>query len=135
MFYLKFWFLQVGDIVSVIDMPPKVLSTWWRGKHGFQVSKKNTKCGKTQRTFSVYSISVAAYKMCQEMALEMFKDVCDSGVSPDLSLVVLCCLSSPPVRCRPSIPFLNWLEPGCRQSQAWGLTTFQVIRALNMPCF
>uniref|UniRef100_A0A8C0SJJ4 Rho GTPase-activating protein 32 n=1 Tax=Canis lupus familiaris TaxID=9615 RepID=A0A8C0SJJ4_CANLF len=29
--------LEVGDIVSVIDMPPKVLSTWWRGKHGFQV--------------------------------------------------------------------------------------------------
>ena len=28
---------EVGDIVSVIDMPPKVLSTWWRGKHGFQV--------------------------------------------------------------------------------------------------
>jgi len=29
--------LQVGDIVSVIDMPPKELTTWWRGKHGFQV--------------------------------------------------------------------------------------------------
>ncbi|XP_058520095.1 rho GTPase-activating protein 32 isoform X1 [Ochotona princeps] len=29
--------LEVGDIVSVIDMPPKVLSTWWRGKRGFQV--------------------------------------------------------------------------------------------------
>eukprot|EP00069_Balaena_mysticetus_P012000 bmy_07368T0 len=29
--------LEVGDIVSVIDMPPKVLSTWWRGKHGFQL--------------------------------------------------------------------------------------------------
>lgn len=28
---------QVGDIVSVIDMPPKELTTWWRGKHGFQV--------------------------------------------------------------------------------------------------
>ncbi|KAB1254867.1 Rho GTPase-activating protein 32 [Camelus dromedarius] len=32
--------LEVGDIVSVIDMPPKVLSTWWRGKHGFQVGNK-----------------------------------------------------------------------------------------------
>lgn len=29
--------LQVGDIVSVIDMPPKELTSWWRGKHGFQV--------------------------------------------------------------------------------------------------
>lgn len=28
---------QVGDIVSVIDMPPKEDTTWWRGKHGFQV--------------------------------------------------------------------------------------------------
>jgi len=27
----------VGDIVSVIDMPPKEDTTWWRGKHGFQV--------------------------------------------------------------------------------------------------
>ncbi len=30
-------FSQVGDIVSVIDMPPKEDTTWWRGKHGFQV--------------------------------------------------------------------------------------------------
>lgn len=30
--------IQVGDIVSVIDMPPKEEGTgWWRGKHGFQV--------------------------------------------------------------------------------------------------
>uniref|UniRef100_H3ABC7 Rho GTPase activating protein 33 n=1 Tax=Latimeria chalumnae TaxID=7897 RepID=H3ABC7_LATCH len=28
---------EVGDIVSVIDMPPKEDTTWWRGKHGFQV--------------------------------------------------------------------------------------------------
>ncbi|GCB60734.1 hypothetical protein scyTo_0012792 [Scyliorhinus torazame] len=28
---------EVGDIVSVIDMPPKDDTTWWRGKHGFQV--------------------------------------------------------------------------------------------------
>lgn len=34
---------QVGDIVSVIDMPPKEDTTWWRGKHGFQVhSSHNT---------------------------------------------------------------------------------------------
>lgn len=29
--------IQVGDIVSVIDMPPKEDTGWWRGKHGFQV--------------------------------------------------------------------------------------------------
>lgn len=36
-FHLACCFLQVGDIVSVIDMPPKEDTTWWRGKHGFQV--------------------------------------------------------------------------------------------------
>lgn len=30
---------QVGDIVSVIDMPPKEDTGWWRGKHGFQVRR------------------------------------------------------------------------------------------------
>lgn len=30
--------IQVGDIVSVIDMPPKEDTGWWRGKHGFQVN-------------------------------------------------------------------------------------------------
>uniref|UniRef100_A0A4W5L3V2 Rho GTPase activating protein 33 n=1 Tax=Hucho hucho TaxID=62062 RepID=A0A4W5L3V2_9TELE len=29
--------IEVGDILSVIDMPPKEDSNWWRGKHGFQV--------------------------------------------------------------------------------------------------
>lgn len=33
---------QVGDIVSVIDMPPKEDTGWWRGKHGFQVSPRST---------------------------------------------------------------------------------------------
>ncbi|KAI4901957.1 hypothetical protein NFI96_029209, partial [Prochilodus magdalenae] len=28
--------IEVGDILSVIDMPPKEETTWWRGKHGFQ---------------------------------------------------------------------------------------------------
>lgn len=36
--------LQVGDIVSVIDMPPKELTTWWRGKHGFQVGTSFRLC-------------------------------------------------------------------------------------------
>ncbi|KAG8177293.1 hypothetical protein JTE90_023610 [Oedothorax gibbosus] len=29
--------LEVGDIISVIDMPPPAESSWWRGKKGFQV--------------------------------------------------------------------------------------------------
>ncbi|XP_027762408.1 rho GTPase-activating protein 32-like, partial [Empidonax traillii] len=35
---------QVGDIVSVIDMPPKELTSWWRGKHGFQVGFFPSEC-------------------------------------------------------------------------------------------
>lgn len=40
--------LQVGDIVSVIDMPPKELTTWWRGKHGFQVGTSIARDNATQ---------------------------------------------------------------------------------------
>lgn len=29
--------LQVGGIISVIDMPPVDESLWWRGKQGFEV--------------------------------------------------------------------------------------------------
>ena len=32
-----FLLFQVGDIVSVIDMPPPEDTVWWRGKRGFQV--------------------------------------------------------------------------------------------------
>uniref|UniRef100_A0A665T9A7 Rho GTPase-activating protein 32 n=1 Tax=Echeneis naucrates TaxID=173247 RepID=A0A665T9A7_ECHNA len=35
---------EVGDIVSVIDMPPKEDTTWWRGKHGFQVGFFPSEC-------------------------------------------------------------------------------------------
>ena len=28
---------QVGDIISVIDMPPSDDTMWWRGKRGFEV--------------------------------------------------------------------------------------------------
>ncbi|XP_062873461.1 rho GTPase-activating protein 32 isoform X2 [Trichomycterus rosablanca] len=35
---------EVGDIVSVIDMPPKEDSGWWRGKHGFQVGFFPSEC-------------------------------------------------------------------------------------------
>lgn len=40
----------MGDIVSVIDMPPKVLSTWWRGKHGFQVGNRELGVEKFKKT-------------------------------------------------------------------------------------
>lgn len=34
---IYFYFFQVGDIVSVIDMPPTDDTIWWRGKRGFEV--------------------------------------------------------------------------------------------------
>ncbi|KAL6470991.1 hypothetical protein MHYP_G00196410 [Metynnis hypsauchen] len=33
---------EVGDIVSVIDMPPKEDTGWWRGKHGFQFTAQTS---------------------------------------------------------------------------------------------
>ncbi|TRY82730.1 hypothetical protein DNTS_005487 [Danionella cerebrum] len=36
--------IEVGDILSVIDMPPKEDTTWWRGKHGFQVGFFPSEC-------------------------------------------------------------------------------------------
>ncbi|XP_073667635.1 rho GTPase-activating protein 32 isoform X4 [Paramisgurnus dabryanus] len=36
--------IEVGDILSVIDMPPKDDTTWWRGKHGFQVGFFPSEC-------------------------------------------------------------------------------------------
>lgn len=30
-------FVQVGDMISVIDMPGPEESIWWRGKRGFEV--------------------------------------------------------------------------------------------------
>ncbi|XP_069796074.1 rho GTPase-activating protein 33-like isoform X2 [Narcine bancroftii] len=35
---------EVGDIVSVIDMPPKQETTWWRGKRSFQVGFFPSEC-------------------------------------------------------------------------------------------
>ncbi|KAM9299090.1 rho GTPase-activating protein 33 [Gastrophryne carolinensis] len=35
---------EVGDIVSVIDMPPREDTSWWRGKHGFQVGFFPSEC-------------------------------------------------------------------------------------------
>lgn len=31
-------FNQLGDLISVIDMPESSKSIWWRGKRGFEVS-------------------------------------------------------------------------------------------------
>ncbi|XP_071957704.1 uncharacterized protein [Antedon mediterranea] len=36
--------LQVGDIVSVIDMPPAEDSLWWHGKRGFEVGFFPSQC-------------------------------------------------------------------------------------------
>uniref|UniRef100_A0A671RHP2 Rho GTPase-activating protein 32 n=1 Tax=Sinocyclocheilus anshuiensis TaxID=1608454 RepID=A0A671RHP2_9TELE len=36
--------LSLFDIVSVIDMPPKEDTGWWRGKHGFQVGFFPSEC-------------------------------------------------------------------------------------------
>ncbi|KAK7106203.1 hypothetical protein V1264_017487 [Littorina saxatilis] len=36
--------LQVGDIVSVIDMPPAEDTIWWRGKRGFEVGFFPSEC-------------------------------------------------------------------------------------------
>ena len=57
----------MGDIVSVIDMPPKVLSTWWRGKHGFQVGSKEFGVENSKIVFSFSNISV--YNMCWQWTL------------------------------------------------------------------
>jgi len=35
--WVVFVFEQVGDIVSIIDMPPAHESSWWRGKNRFEV--------------------------------------------------------------------------------------------------
>ncbi|XP_039626474.1 rho GTPase-activating protein 32 isoform X2 [Polypterus senegalus] len=36
--------IEVGNILSVIDMPPKEDTSWWRGKHGFQVGFFPSEC-------------------------------------------------------------------------------------------
>lgn len=59
--------VQVGDIVSVIDMPPKEDTGWWRGKHGFQVNhlllcvKQRTMKEELVSSLSYNSFSYAMY--------------------------------------------------------------------------
>lgn len=67
--------LQVGDIVSVIDMPPKEDTTWWRGKHGFQVhSSQNTlqPGGKNTNAFALCVFS-SGCKLLIRLYLRYFK--------------------------------------------------------------
>ena len=46
--------LEVGDFLSVIDMPPSDETIWWRGKKGFEVNicylspRDTVFCGNTQ---------------------------------------------------------------------------------------
>ena len=35
--FIKIMIFQVGDMISVIDMPPPEETIWWRGKRGFEV--------------------------------------------------------------------------------------------------
>lgn len=60
--------LQVGDIVSVIDMPPKEDTTWWRGKHGFQVRCSQSTLKQTRTFFP------SGCKLLIWLVFEVFKD-------------------------------------------------------------
>ncbi|XP_062841716.1 rho GTPase-activating protein 33 [Trichomycterus rosablanca] len=54
--------IEVGDILSVIDMPPKDETTWWRGKHGFQVGFFPSECVKLINEVP-QSVSTSSAKM------------------------------------------------------------------------
>lgn len=60
--------LQVGDIVSVIDMPPKEDTTWWRGKHGFQVHS-------SQNTLQAGAINLVYFSLCFPLAVNFWLDL------------------------------------------------------------
>lgn len=62
----------MGDIVSVIDMPPKVLSTWWRGKHGFQVRNKEFGVENSKNVFSFDSVSVYSGVLARDFVIRNF---------------------------------------------------------------
>ncbi|XP_046689926.1 rho GTPase-activating protein 33 isoform X1 [Silurus meridionalis] len=55
--------IEVGDILSVIDMPPKEETTWWRGKHGFQVGFFPSECVELINDKIPQSVSTPAAKM------------------------------------------------------------------------
>lgn len=62
----------MGDIVSVIDMPPKVLSTWWRGKHGFQVGNKEFGVKNSKNMFSFGNGSVYSGVLAVDFVIRNF---------------------------------------------------------------
>ncbi|XP_026779808.2 rho GTPase-activating protein 33 isoform X1 [Pangasianodon hypophthalmus] len=63
--------IEVGDILSVIDMPPKEETTWWRGKHGFQVGFFPSECVELINEKMPQSVSTPAAKIVE----------CDAGSS------------------------------------------------------
>uniref|UniRef100_UPI00398E665A rho GTPase-activating protein 32 isoform X2 n=1 Tax=Pristiophorus japonicus TaxID=55135 RepID=UPI00398E665A len=77
---------EVGDIVSVIDMPPKEDTTWWRGKHGFQVGFFPSECVELINDKVPHSVTSAMPKPDLEM----------ENVNPDIA-----CVAVPLVRSRP----------------------------------
>ncbi|XP_060718283.1 rho GTPase-activating protein 33 isoform X1 [Tachysurus vachellii] len=62
--------IEVGDILSVIDMPTKEETTWWRGKHGFQVGFFPSEC-----------VELINEKMPQSVSTPAAKMECDGGSS------------------------------------------------------
>ncbi|KAI4876724.1 hypothetical protein NFI96_031993 [Prochilodus magdalenae] len=58
--------IEVGDILSVIDMPPKEETTWWRGKHGFQVGFFPSECVELISQDQSQSLSVPAAKLASK---------------------------------------------------------------------
>ncbi|XP_018582428.2 rho GTPase-activating protein 33 isoform X2 [Scleropages formosus] len=54
--------IEVGDILSVIDMPPKEDTSWWRGKHGFQVGFFPSECVELINEKVSHSVSAASAK-------------------------------------------------------------------------
>lgn len=55
--------IEVGDILSVIDMPPKEETTWWRGKHGFQVGFFPSECVELINEKKPQAVTAPAAKM------------------------------------------------------------------------
>ncbi|MFT7800689.1 rho GTPase-activating protein 33-like isoform X2, partial [Arapaima gigas] len=63
--------IEVGDILSVIDMPPKEDTTWWRGKHGFQVGFFPSEC-----------VELINEKVSQSVSTTSAKDGDSTGTKP-----------------------------------------------------
>ncbi|XP_064425619.1 rho GTPase-activating protein 32 [Latimeria chalumnae] len=59
---------EVGDIVSVIDMPPKEDTTWWRGKHGFQVGFFPRECVDLINEKLTHSVTAPSLKPDSEIS-------------------------------------------------------------------